>query len=465
MTHYGSASRYIKAYRLTVLRPVAPKTYYKHSIKVFLWNYWHPLTLGNRYNRPYAQLQRSATWRAPRWLHSSKNETTHPTLGFSKERSLPVKLSKFIVSHMDNILSEWEEFARALHPDTALMSPEQLRDHGKEILEAIAVDIESDETQAEQTKKSRGEVSGVASKNSAAANHGKDRYDTGLSLEQVIAEYRAIRASVLRLWMLEMKQMTQQGSKDMLRFNEAIDEALTESAKTYAESTSRTRDTFLAILGHDLRSPLGTMAMAGDYLTRPSIGTEGTAKIGARVKKSAATMSNMIRDLLGYTRTQLGGKMPISKIFADMKDICESAIDDARALHPEFVFKFTTTGELLDDFDSERLQQVFSNLLSNAAQYGGKGNPITITAQGEKGAVIVQVTNSGPPIPANSLQSIFKPLIQLSLDEQQAGRPSTSMGLGLFIAREITLAHGGTIDVTSSEELGTVFSVCIPRTK
>ena len=79
--------------------------------------------------------------------------------------------------------------------------------------------------------------------------------------------------------------------------------------------------------------------------------------------------------------------------------------------------------------------------------------------------MIVQVTNSGPPIPANSLQSIFKPLTQLSPEEQQSGRPSTSLGLGLFIAREITLAHGVTIDVTSSEELGTVFSVCIPRTK
>ena len=376
-----------------------------------------------------------------------------------------MKLSKFIVSHMGNILSEWEEFARSLHSDTALMSPEQLRDHGKAILEAIAVNIESDETQAEQTKKSKGENTGVASESSAAANHGKDRYDTGLSLEQVIAEYRAMRASVLRLWMPEMKQMTDQGSHDMLRFNEAIDQALAESAKTYAEATSRTRDTFLAILGHDLRSPLGTMAMAGDYLTRPSIGTEGTAKIGARVKRSAATMSTMIRDLLQYTRTQLGGKMPISKMLADMKDICESAIDDARALHPEFVFKFTTTGELLDDFDSARLQQVFSNLLNNAAQHGGKKDPITITAQGDKDAVIVQVTNSGPPIPANSLQSIFKPLIQLSLEEQQGGKPSTSLGLGLFIAREITLAHGGTLDVTSSEELGTVFSVCIPRTK
>lgn len=376
-----------------------------------------------------------------------------------------MKLSAFIVSNMDIILSEWEKFAKALHPDTALMTSEQLRDHGKQILQAIALDIETDETQLEQTKKSKGKDSGVMPESNAAALHGKARYDTGLSLVQVIAEYRALRASVLQLWMPQMKQITAQGSKDMLRFNEAIDQALAESAKSYAEATLRTRDTFLAILGHDLRSPLGTMAMAGDYLTRPTIGTEGTAKIGARVKRSAATMSTMIRDLLQYTRTQLGGKMPILRMLADMKDICQSAVDDASALHPDCVIKFTATGELLDDFDSARLQQVFSNLLNNAAQYRGKGDAITITAQGEQDAVIVQVTNSGPPIPAGSLQAVFDPLTQLSLSEQQEGRPSTSLGLGLFIAREITLAHEGTIDVTSSEELGTVFTVRIPRTK
>ena len=375
-----------------------------------------------------------------------------------------MKLSKFIVSHMDDILSEWEEFARSLHPDTVSISSEELRDHGKQILQAIAADIETNETQVEQTKKSKGEGSGVTGGSNAAASHGKARYNTGLSLVQVIAEYRAMRASVLRLWMPQMKQITEQGSKDMLRFNEAIDQALAESARTYSEATSRTHDTFLAILGHDLRSPLGTMAMAGDYLTRPSIGTESTAKIGARVKRSAATMSTMIRDLIEYTRGQLGGKMPISRRLADMKDTCQSAVDDASALHPDCVFKFTTTGELLDDFDSARLQQVFSNLLNNAAQYRSKGGAITISAQGEKDAIIVQVTNSGPAIPAKSLQAIFDPLIQLSLSDQQEGRPATSLGLGLFIAREITLAHEGTIDVTSSEELGTVFSVRIPRT-
>ncbi|MEC5218989.1 signal transduction histidine kinase [Actimicrobium sp. GrIS 1.19] len=157
--------------------------------------------------------------------------------------------------------------------------------------------------------------------------------------------------------------------------------------------------------------------------------------------------------------------MPIVKVLADLKIICQSAIDDASALHPECVFKFTTKGELLDDFDSGRLQQVFSNLLNNAAQYHDKESAITISAQGESDAIIVKVSNSGSVIPAKSLQAIFDPLTQLSLSDQQEDRPSTSLGLGLFIAREITLAHEGTIDVASSKEQGTVFSVRIPRTK
>jgi signal transduction histidine kinase len=380
------------------------------------------------------------------------------------EQGGTMKLSKFITTHLEEILSDWETFARSLHPSASAMSTADLRDHGQQILEAIALDIETDETAAERVQKSVGHATGGKDGVSAAASHGKARYDTGFSLVQVIAEYRAMRASVLRLWMPQMKQITEQASKDMLRFNESIDQALAESAQTFSEATARTRDTFLAILGHDLRSPLGTMTMAGDYLTRSAVGTESTLKVGARVKRSAATMTTMVRDLLVYTRSQLGGKMPISPILADMKEICQSALDDASAVHPDCLFKLKASGELLDDFDSPRLQQVFSNLLNNAAQYRGKGEAVTITARGEVDAVLVEVKNIGPVIPPESLQAIFDPLTQLSVSQQQEGRPFTSLGLGLFIAREITVAHGGTIQVESNKEAGTVFTVRFPRT-
>ncbi len=378
---------------------------------------------------------------------------------------MATKLSLFITDNMEEILADWESFARTLLPAAASMSDEALRDHGKQILQEIALDIETEESAKQQRDKSKGLAPDVDKPDSAAGVHGTIRHETGFTLLQVIAEYRAMRASVLKLWLPHIGEVTEETSSDMIRFNEAIDQALAESAATFTDQSTRTRDTFLAILGHDLRSPLATMTLAGDYLTRPEVGTDGTLQIGNRVKRSAATMTAMVHDLLEYARTQLGGSMPIKRHLADMEKICQAAIEDASAAHPDCRFELETSGELLDDFDRDRLQQVFSNLLNNAAQYRGKEHPITIVARGDPGAITIEVKNFGPVIPEKSLKAIFDPLVQLSSDAQQQDRPSTSLGLGLFISREITIAHGGTLKVESSEDSGTVFTVRLPRTK
>ncbi|MEB0165245.1 HAMP domain-containing sensor histidine kinase, partial [Glaciimonas sp. CA11.2] len=252
---------------------------------------------------------------------------------------------------------------------------------------------------------------------------------------------------------------------DMVRFNEAIDQALAESVTTYSDQETRTRDTFLAILGHDLRSPLATMAMAGDSLSRLREQKDSVRLIGARVVRSAATMNAMVNDLLEYARTQLGGKMPMVREEVNVKEICQAAMEDASAAHPDCKFTLDTAGDLIDCFDSDRLQQVFSNLLNNAAQYRTTEQPVTICATGEREAIIVTVKNLGPVIPTESLVAIFTPLVQLNVDGQGHSRPSTSLGLGLFIARQITEAHGGTITVESNESAGTVFTVKLPRQK
>ena len=109
------------------------------------------------------------------------------------------------------------------------------------------------------------------------------------------------------------------------------------------------------------------------------------------------------------------------------------------------------------------MEQALSNLLNNAAQYRAKTAPVTVAAFAEPDAVRVEVGNHGPVIPAISYESIFEPLVQLTPDEQDAGRPATSVGLGLFIAREIVAAHGGTLTVISSREQGTVFTLRLPR--
>ena len=369
-----------------------------------------------------------------------------------------MKLSRFIEDHLEEILVEWEGFAHTLQPE---MTPLALRNHAKQILLTVAQDIDSSETPKEQRDKSHGLAPSDPA--SAAASHGTLRQISGFTLLQLTAEFRALRATVLRLWLPHIGEVTDATTYEMIRFNETIDQALAEAVVTYAHQALRARDTFLAMLGHDLRSPLATMSMAGVILTRPGIGIETAALVGARVKRSAASMSTMINDLLEYSRTALGGEIPIIPHLADMQVICQGALDDASAAHPECTFELSVEGDLAGDFDAARVQQVFSNLLNNAAQYRSKQHPVLIEARGTLDTVTVLVCNRGPLIPRDSLRAIFDPLVQLSVGDEQPGRASTSLGLGLFIARQITLAHGGSITVESSEKLGTVFTVKLPR--
>jgi signal transduction histidine kinase len=372
-----------------------------------------------------------------------------------------MKLSQFINKQEEQIIVEWEKFAKTMLPAAEGMSQPDLRDHAKQILRTIATDMDTDQTSVEQTKKSKG-LAG-ADDDSAASTHGTLRQVSGFTLLQLAAEYRALRATVLRLWLPVAGEGTDIVVNDMVRFNEAIDQALAESVMTYSRHASVVRDTFLAILGHDLRSPLATMTMAGDYLTQPSVGTDVTLQIGLRVKRSAATMNAMVNDLLEYARSQLSGEMPIARSHVDVRELCQAAINDVSSAHPDCPFTLTASGNLLGNFDGMRLHQVLSNLLNNAAQYRGKAHPISITMDGKADELVIEVQNFGPVIPADSLRAVFDPLVQLPVVEQQPGRPATSMGLGLFIASEITRALGGSISVSSDESSGTIFRVQLPH--
>lgn len=375
-----------------------------------------------------------------------------------------MKLSTFITTHLQDILFEWDVFATTLFPTAPPPPHHILRDHAGEILQAIVKDLQTHQTPEEQAEKSKGQADEDVNKKSAAAIHGTLRQSSGFTLTQLTAEYRALRATVFRLWLPHMAPLNAEILRDITRFNEAMDQALAESVVTYSENSDRTRDTFLAILGHDLRSPLSTLTMAGNYLMRPAVGTQNTQQMGARVARSAANMRAMINDLLEYARTQLGGEIPLTLVSSNLLAVFQAALDDARAGYPDCPFSLETTGELSGLFDGVRLQQLFSNLLNNAAQYRSDTHPVTLTAWGDADSVTAQVRNLGPVIPAHSLQAIFDPLVQLSVDPgQQEGAPSSSLGLGLFIAREITTAHGGSIMAASNDQSGTVFTVKLPR--
>jgi signal transduction histidine kinase len=218
-----------------------------------------------------------------------------------------MKLSDFITFHAEEILTEWEAFAKTLLPAAAEMSQSELRDDAKQMLRAIALHLETDQTRREQIKKSKGFM-GVPADSSAAIVHGELREASGFTLVQLVAEYRALRASVLRLWPHHADRITMATMDELTRFNEAIDQALAESVHVFSVHAQRRRETFLAMLGHDLRSPLQVIASAGAYLSGAQVQVDGIEDTGARIKRNASRMAAMVNDLLEYSRVQLGGK-------------------------------------------------------------------------------------------------------------------------------------------------------------
>jgi signal transduction histidine kinase len=373
-----------------------------------------------------------------------------------------MNIATFITHYMEEILVEWEAFATTFGAVADRMSSLELRDHAKQILEFVARDIQEVQTEQQTEAKSKGHGPAAAGCDSASMTHGELRFASGFTLQQLIAEYRALRASVLKLWEHETHADSDNPLRQVMRFNEAIDQSLAEAAVAYSKKVDETRNIFLAILGHDLRSPLAATATAGLYLSRPGGFEERVQQVGSRIKRSAATMTGMINDLLALARTQLGNGISIQLKECDLLEMCQWAIEDASATHPSAKFDFDASGELTGMFDKARLQQVVTNLANNAAQYGKPGKPIYIKIKGAAERVLIQVKNEGPVIPAEILPKIFTSLVQLTEHEGDT-RPRSSLGLGLFIVKQITVAHGGDIHVESDNVNGTVFTVKIPR--
>jgi len=164
-------------------------------------------------------------------------------------------LPNFIRNNTEPILADWETFARGL-PLGDAMDIAALRDHAREMLGVIAADLSAPQTPTQQADKAKG-LSDAAGRQSqtAAQAHGAGRAGSGFTVEQMVAEFRALRASVIRLWTRRQPQAGLSELQDMIRFNEAIDQAIAESIGTYTREVRQSKDRFLTILGHDLRTP------------------------------------------------------------------------------------------------------------------------------------------------------------------------------------------------------------------
>lgn len=375
-----------------------------------------------------------------------------------------MKFSAFIKGNLEAIVADWEAFAKKL-PAGRTLSALALRDHSREILMAIAADMELRQSDRERAEQAQDIVPTEASTTTAAAEHGALRQMAGFDLVQLFAEFRALRASVMAFWQRSEGAETGSSSlEEIARFNEGMDKALAESVQRYSGEVATSRDMFLAVLGHDLRGPLSGIDLSAMLLAKPGLSDAARQQAAARIKRASRDMNRLITDLLEYTRTRLGAGMPIDRSVCDLGPVCEASLEDVRAGNPDQQFVQQMSGDLIGQADAARMQQALSNLLSNAVQHGNRLSPVTFTASGEPEAIVLKVGNLGDPIAPDALQVIFEPLVQApNASSEQHERSKTSLGLGLFIVREIVIAHGGTISVESSVAAGTVFTIRLPR--
>jgi signal transduction histidine kinase len=371
------------------------------------------------------------------------------------------RLADFIRDHTEAILAEWESFARGL-PLGDSMDIAALRDHAKEMLGVIAADLSAPQTPEQQSDKAQGlSDAGARRSPTAAQAHGAGRAEHGFSVEDMVAEFRALRASVVRLWSRTREYAGLTDPQDMIRFNEAIDQAIAESIATYTREVRQSKDRFLAILGHDLRTPIGAMVTTTRFILDTGELPEAQRTLVSRMEATARRMNRLVADLLEFTRTRFGDAMPIVTADMDADSMLEDAASEVRAAYPSSVVTVRTSGDTRGCWDRERLTQALINLMSNAVHHGRAGAPIEVEADGSGQDVLISVHNQGPAIGAEQIARMFDGMKGLGAPRADGDR--RHLGLGLYIVDKIVAAPAGTVTAESSPEHGTRFTVCLPR--
>jgi len=371
-----------------------------------------------------------------------------------------MRLADFISRNMETILAQWESFAVTLLPAAANMSSPALRDHAQQILEAVVKDLSTSQTNKEQHEKSLGLHPQVTlGSDTAAQTHALLRARSGFEINQMTAEYRALRASVLRLW-VDACSPDAPHVNDIMRFNEAIDQALAESVGYFSAQVDQARNLLLGMLGHDMRSPLQAIQMTAVYLTALNAGDK-VSDGAARIIHSGARMQALLDDMIDFNRTRLGLGINISIEKVDLARLFAEELDMLRAAHPSCQVDLAVEGNSEGVWDGRRLQQLLGNLVINAIKYGASSAPIRVVITAEDEQVHFEVRNDRLTIDQTVLDQMFEPL-RRGTDQESKHDIGGNLGLGLYIAREVAKAHGG--DINARSEGGqTVFSVRLPR--
>jgi signal transduction histidine kinase len=217
----------------------------------------------------------------------------------------------------------------------------------------------------------------------------------------------------------------------------------------------------IAIVGHDVRSPLAAILASASHALRRRDVDSRLEGLLSRVLRSARRIEVLTKLLMDFSQTRLTPRLNLEYEPGDLHQLCERVVAEARQTWGDRTVVLEKTGDGSGDFDRDRLRQVVANLVDNALRHGAANSPVRVASRGTNPSVLeLSIHNEGPPIEPKLLPHIFEPF-------QHGKRPQEvvreSMGMGLYIVSEVVKAHGGRIEVESTQERGTTFTVRLPR--
>jgi signal transduction histidine kinase len=369
-----------------------------------------------------------------------------------------MRISEFIRKNEGLIIREWEDFARHC-PQAAQMDADELRDNISGLLRFIVGEMDdprsasAEDDHADAWHKACG---------SPAEEHAEQRFIKGFDTLEMMLEFRALRRNTVRHWLEQLDSVSMRELEDLRRFNAVIDWILAESVTRYMDKQKNARGLFLGMLVHDIRSPLSAIAQAARLLQL--LGGLGgkQEQLTLQIQRSARRIEDLVSQLIDAVRLRLDKALPISREPMDMREAARQVVEELQTAHPRRRIVLDAPSPVAGEWDRTRIGQVLSNLLSNAVQHGEPDAAITVALRQGQDDVTLTVHNTGRPILPADLPTIFDPLTR-GLGRFQRDQDKMSLGLGLFIAREIAVAHGGDINVASSIGQGTTFTIRLPR--
>jgi sigma-B regulation protein RsbU (phosphoserine phosphatase) len=247
--------------------------------------------------------------------------------------------------------------------------------------------------------------------------------------------------------------------QELVRSRARLEELVAVANQLEADAKDRAllAEQMIGIVSHDLRNPLAAISMAATMLARghlPPVEQRYVERIGRATDRA----TRLISDLLDFTRARLGNGLPIAPVAIDLHAVIADSVEELRLSPPASALVHVRHGEAACRADPHRLAQLLGNLVANAVTYGDPRVPVTVTSRVDATSFAIGVHNAGPPIAVEAQAGLFEPMTRGT-----AGGKADSVGLGLFIVREIARAHGGEVRVRSSAADGTTFEVVVPH--